>query len=517
MNTLVIILISVIFGILFGYGLRSIFLKLQANSIEKQAKTKLEDAEVERNRILREADIQARTEIVERMESFEESCKKRLNSLQERDDRLSVREEDLERKLRLFEEKSDALTEAGEEQANEAIAIEEKTALLNQREHEIVSELQKIALMTQEEARIELRNKVKESLKAECAALIKKYTEEVKNEANNRAADLVGYAIKRYALAHASEDTAEIIHLPSPEVKGCIIGREGRNARAIEAATGVSLIIDNSPDTIVITCFDPVRREIAKLALTSLINDGRIHPQSIESQVEKAKADFELSMLDAGNQACADLGLDGVANEIVTKLGRLKFRLSFGQNVLLHSIEVAHLMGSMADELNLDGKLARRIGLFHDIGKALPDTEEGSHARLGADLLRRFDEDPALVNAVAAHHEEVDAKSIYAALCIAADAISSGRPGARSGVSKLYFERIKKLEDVAKKHKGVQSVIAMQAGHELRVIVNPETISESEAVILARDIAKDIEAGIKYPGQIRITVIREQRCVTYAR
>ena len=517
MNIFVVSLLSIVGGLLLGYGIRAFFSRWQSDAIERQAKSKLDDADAEIARRLREADIRARTEIVQAREAFEESTKARQNALQERDDRLSAREENLERKLHVLEEKERAAQVVTEEQEREAAALTAREDAVSKREAEATARLQKVAGMTVEEARNALRSKVKDSVKAECGAYFRRRYEEAKNEADRQAADLVAYAVHRYAARHAGESMTSSVPIPSAEIKGRIIGRDGRNVRAIEAATGVTLLVDSSPDAVVVSCFNPVRREIARQALVALVADGRIHPASIESAVEKAKAEMEETMFQAGKEAVDAFRLEGVAREVLVDLGRLKFRLSFSQNVLEHSIEVARLMGTMADELKLDGQLARRIGLFHDIGKGLSEEREGGHAKIGADLLAAQGEDPILVNAVAAHHEEVEATSVYAVLCSAADAISSARPGARSESSELYFQRIAKLEEIAKSRAGVRTAFAMQAGHELRVIVEPDVLGDNDTMILAHDISADIEASLKYPGQIRVVVIRERRCVEYAR
>ena len=517
MNPLVWNLICIVAGLLLGYGIRALFSRWQSDAIEKQAGAKLADADVEVARRLREADINARTEVVQAREAFEQSTKVRQAALQERDDRLSAREENLERKLRVLEEKERALQLVAEEQEKEAASLRTREDASSRKELELSIRVQKIAGMTQEEARGALRNKVRESVNAECGAYFRRRYEETKNEADRKAADLVAYAIKRYAAPHASNSMTCTVPVPSVEIKGRVIGRDGRNIRALENATGVTMLVDGAPDAVVISCFNPIRREIARQALTALVADGRIHPASIEGAVEKAKADMDESMFQAGREAVYAFGLEGLSREIIVDLGRLKFRESFSQNVLDHSMEVARLMGTMADEMGLDGQLARRIGLFHDIGKGLTEDIEGGHAKIGADLLQANGEDPILVNAVAAHHEEVEPTSVYAILCTAADAISATRPGARSESSELYFKRIDKIEEIAKSKQGVKSAYAMQAGHELRVIIDPDKLGDNETMILAREISSEIEANLKYPGLIRVVAIRERRCIEYAR
>lgn len=514
---LVAILIASIVGLIAGYAVRSLFSRWQSDAMEKQAKAKLDEADEEAARRLREADIKARTELVQSREAFAETTRERQAALQEYDERIAAREGDIERKMHVIEEKERQLNATKEEQRETARALDMREDTVAAQEREAVRQLQKIAGMTAEEAREALRNKVKDQVKAECGAYFRRRYEEAKTYADRKAAELVSYAVRRYAAAHASESMTSLVPIPTAEIKGRIIGRDGRNVRSIEAATGVTLIVDGTTDAVVVSCFNPVRREIARRALLELVDDGRIHPASIESAVEKVTQDFNDELVKEGRDAAAQFGLDGVSSEILRGLGRLKYRLSYSQNVLAHSIEVARLMGSMADELKLDGALARRIGLFHDIGKGMTDEKEGAHAKLGADLLASQGEDPILVNAVAAHHEEVEQTSVYAVLCSAADAISSARPGARSESSELYFERIGKLEEIATSHAGVKSAFAMRAGHELRIVVDSEQVSDNDAMIMAHDIASEVEGTLRYPGQIRVVVIREKRCIEYAR
>ena len=516
-QTIIAILISTIAGLVVGYAIRSLFSKWQSDSMERQAKAKLDEADEEAARRLREADIRARAELVQAREDFAESTRERQAALQEYDERIAAREADIERKMHVIEDKERQLQVTTDAQRDTAALLLQREDAVVAREKESFDKLQKIAGMTAEEARDALRGKVKEQVKAECGAYFRRRYEEAKTYADRKAAELVSYAVRRYAAAHAGESMTSIVPIPSAEIKGRIIGRDGRNVRTIEAATGVTLIVDGTSDAVAVSCFNPMRREIARRALLDLVDDGRIHPASIESSVEKAKADLDDEMVKEGREAALVFSLEGVSSEILRGLGRLKFRLSYSQNVLAHSMEVARLMGTMADELKLDGSLARRIGLFHDIGKGMTDEKEGAHAKLGADLLAEQGEDPIVVNAVAAHHEEVEATSVYAILCSAADAISSARPGARSESSELYFERIGKLEEIATSRKGVKSAFAMRAGHELRIVVDADQISDNDAMVMAHDISAEVESTLTYPGQIRVVVIREKRCIEYAR
>jgi ribonuclease Y len=358
---------------------------------------------------------------------------------------------------------------------------------------------------------------LEQDLQSESGNLIRRIQEDTKDRAEREARRIITMAIERYAGDQVNEMTTSTVTLPSDDMKGRIIGREGRNIRSFEAATGVNILIDDTPEVVVISGFDPLRREIARIALERLIEDGRIHPARIEEVVDKVQAEVEETIRHAGEEAIYDLGLQGVAPELVRTLGRLKFRHSYGQNVLKHSIEMGHLMGTMASELRLDSAQAKRIGLFHDIGKALDHKVEGGHAIIGADLLKRHGESAVVYNAVAAHHGEVEPESLYANLTIAADAITAARPGARSETTEIYLKRLEKLEEISNQFRGVEKSYAIQAGREIRVLVEPTKIDDNEAMQMARNISKQIEQELQYPGQIRVTVIRETRCVEYAK
>jgi ribonuclease Y len=377
--------------------------------------------------------------------------------------------------------------------------------------------LQQVAGMTQEEARKTLLTRMEKEVHSEMGSLIRRLQEQAKETAEREAGKVVAQAIQRFAISHASEMLTSSVSLPSEDMKGRIIGREGRNIRALEAATGVNVLIDDTPEAIVISGFDPIRREIAKQALEQLVADGRIHPARIEEVVAKLQENMDETIRKAGEEAAYVVGIHDVDPELVRKIGRLKFRTSYSQNVLQHSIEVSLLMGVMAGELGLDVALAKRVGLFHDIGKALDHEVEGGHALIGADLLKRQGELPIVVNAVAAHHEEVPAESLYAILAAAADAISSSRPGARAENTDIYVKRLEKLESIATSFDGVSKSYAIQAGREVRVIVDPGKIDDNGAMVMARNISKKIESELQYPGQIRVIVLRETRCVEFAR
>jgi len=510
-------LLACVAGFGVGYALRSLIGRWQANAIEKRAQTRFEAIEDDVKNRLKEADIQARAEVVKAREEFEKTTKARRKELQELEDRLVVREENLDRKIEQIEKK-----ELGVNQQQEV--LQAKRAELTARQQELDGamaeaqvRLQKLAGMTVEEARREILQRQEQEARADAAGITRRLQEDARESAEREARRIITMAVQRYAAPISSDMMTCTVPLPGDDIKGRIIGREGRNIRALEAATGVNMLIDDTPEAVVVSGFDPIRREIARQALELLVADGRIHPARIEEVVAKVKEDMEASLRQQGEQAVYEARVQGVDPELMRQLGRLKFRTSFSQNVLQHSLEVAHLMGLMAAELGLDATMARRIGLFHDIGKSADHEVEGAHAAIGAEILKRFNEDPVVINAVAAHHGEVEAHSLYAALCSAADAISSSRPGARIESTSIYLQRLEKLEAIANSMPGVRKTFAVQAGREVRVLVDPAQIDDAAAMLLARDISRRIEAELRYPGQIRIVVVRETRCVEFAR
>lgn len=504
-------------GLVLGYYIHSIRARLKAASAARTAQLTLEDAKREAENILREAKIQARDEVVRAKEAFEQEVSERRKDMAAAEGRLAQREENLDRKLLMLEKKDAAVEEklrSLDEQKQKLHAREQDLQALISREQE---QLQQVAALSREEARKILMQKLEEELKAEQGMLIRRMQEETREMAEQQAREIIAIAIERYAAPQIHEITANTISLPNEDMKGRIIGREGRNIRAFEQATGVNILIDDTPEVVVISAFDPVRREIARRALERLMTDGRIQPSRIEEVVAQVKSEIEQITQEAGEAAIYELGLQGVAPELVRTLGRLKFRHSFAQNVLEHSLEMARLMGMMAAELGLDPDIAKRVALFHDIGKALDHEVEGSHVQIGADLLKRYGESPLVCEAVAKHHEADKGGNIYAVLCSAADTLSASRPGARSETTEIYLKRLEKLEEIANNYRGVERSFAMQAGREIRVFVEPKHIDDNEALQLARNIAKEIEEKLEYPGQIKITVIRETRCVEYAK
>ena len=380
-----------------------------------------------------------------------------------------------------------------------------------------MSELQRIANLTQEEAKQDLLNKLDKEITTEKAMLLKESEQKFKEEANKNAREIISYAIQKCAADHSQETTVSIVSLPSDDIKGRIIGREGRNIKALETLTGIDLIIDDTPEAVVLSSFDPLRREVARIAIEKLIDDGRIHPAKIEEMVEKAKEEVEATIKAEGERAVMETGVHGLHPDIVKLIGKLKYRTSYGQNVLNHSIEVSHLARIMAEELGLDPKRAKRAGLLHDIGKALDHDMEGTHVEIGVEILKKYKENPLVINAVEAHHGDVEPQSLEAALVQAADAISASRAGARRETFEAYIKRLENLESIADSFEGVEKSYAIQAGREVRIIVKPEKVSDDEMTIMARDMAKRIENEMDYPGQIKLNIVRESRVIEYAK
>ncbi len=504
-------------GVLGGYALRGLIGRWQADAIEKRAQIKLDEADGEVQRRLKEADIQARAEVVKAREEFEKSTKIRRKELQDVEERLTVREENMDKKAILLEKKDQTVSQKQEEVQHRAEELQTRRAETDKRWEEAEQRLQKLAGMTHEEARREVDSRAEQELRSEAGSLVRRIQEEAKETGEREAARIVTLAIQRYAIAHASETMTSTVPLPSDDIKGRIIGREGRNIRTLEAVTGVTMLIDDTPEAVVISAFDPVRREIARQSLELLVADGRIHPARIEEVVKDVTESMEKAIYEAGESAAYEAQVQGVSTDVLKCVGRLKFRTSYTQNVLRHSVEVAHLMGMMASELGLDPALARRVGFFHDIGKALDHSAEGSHALIGAEFLKQHGEGETVVNAVAAHHEDVSSDGLYGVLCSAADAISSSRPGARNEAMGVYVQRLEKLEAIANSFSGVKKTFAVQAGREVRVIVDPGQVNDNDAMVMARDISGQIASNMQFPGQIRVVVVREMRCVEYAR
>lgn len=495
----------------------AVIIRIGRNAAGNSAKKIRDDAEREAEHILREARVSAKSELIKMREECEQELRERRREQTNTEKRLAQREEQLDRRTDAMDAK---LKNIEKEEQDIAILRERLTG----REQELaqniskqIDELERIAGYSREEARDILLEKLKNEIRNEAGILIRKELDEAKAKAEKEARRILTYAIQRYASDCTYERTTATIPLPSDELKGRIIGREGRNIRAIEAATGVSILIDDTPEAVVISCFDPVRKEVARQLMEKLIGDGRIHPTRIEELVKKIRKDLEDDIYQTGEAAVLETGLQGVPQQIIKLLGRLKYRYSFSQNVLQHSLETSYFMGMIAAELGLDEQKAKRIGLFHDIGKAIDHEVEGPHAQIGADLLRKFNEAKEVIHAVAAHHGETEPESLYDIIVSACDTLSASRPGARSETTELYLKRLEQLENIAHDFQGVESCFALQAGREIRVAVIPEKVSEGDAQVLARDICTRIEKEMTYPGQIKVTIIRETRSVEYAK
>ena len=454
--------------------------------------------------------LEAKDEIHKSRTEHERDVKERRAELSKQERRLQQKEETLDKKAEAFERKEE---EYARRMAEVADAKAEAEAIRKQH----IATLEKLSGLTQEQAKAFLLKSVEEEVRHETAMKIKEIEQQLKDEADEKARDILSIAIQRCAADHAAEATVSVVPLPTDEMKGRIIGREGRNIRTLETITGVDLIIDDTPEAITVSSFDPVRREIARLALEKLIVDGRIHPTRIEDMVEKARKDVDRTIREEGERACFETGVHGVNPELIKILGRQKYRTSYGQNVLNHSIEVAHIAGLMAAELGVDVALAKRAGLLHDLGKSIDHEVEGSHVQLGADLARKYKENPVVVNAIEAHHGDVEPKTVIAVLVQAADAVSAARPGARRENVENYIRRLQKLEELTGNYPGVEKAYAIQAGREVRIMVKPEEVTEDNMILLARDVAKKIEAELEYPGQIKVNVIRETKAVEYAK
>lgn len=458
----------------------------------------------------REASLEVKEETIKARHDFEKETKERRAELQKYEQRVLSKEETVEKKATVLERKEQSLT-AKEKN------IDTEKAQLQELQAKHLQELERISGLTSDQAKEQLLSAVKEDVKHETAMYVKEMETRAKEDARKRAKEYVVTAIQKCAVDHVAETTISLVQLPNDEMKGRIIGREGRNIRSIENATGVELIIDDTPEAVVLSSFNPVRREIARIALEKLIVDGRIHPARIEEMVEKATKEVETMMREEGEAATLELGVHGIHPELVRLLGRMKFRTSYGQNALKHSMEVAQLSGLLAAEIGVDVRMAKRAGLLHDIGKSIDHEVEGSHVELGVNLCKKYKENPIVINAVASHHGDEEPESLIACLVQAADAISAARPGARSETLESYTTRLKQLEEIADSFQGVDKTFAIQAGREIRVMVVPEQISDDDMILLARDISNQIEENLDYPGQIKVNVIRESRVVDYAK
>lgn len=507
---IIVALVSIIVTALVMTYVRKTMIEKKVGNAEEKAREIIDDALKVAERSKREALLEAKEESLKTKNELEKETKERRAELQRYERRVLAKEEALDKK-------SDALERREASYAAKEEKLAKQSAELNKLQEKRVQELERISGLTSEQAKDYLLKTVEDEVKHEAAKLVKELDSKAKEEADKKAKEYVVTAIQKCAADHVAETTISVVQLPNDEMKGRIIGREGRNIRTLETLTGIDLIIDDTPEAVILSGFDPIRREVARIALEKLIVDGRIHPARIEEMVEKAQKEVETMIREEGEAAVLEVGIHGIHPELVKLLGRMKFRTSYGQNALKHSIEVAHLAGLLAGEVGVDVRMAKRAGLLHDIGKSIDHEVEGSHIQIGADLCRKYKESPIVINAVESHHGDTEPTSLIACLVQAADTISAARPGARRETLETYTNRLKQLEDIANAFKGVDKSFAIQAGREIRVMVVPDQVDDATMVLLARDISKQIEAELEYPGQIKVNVIRESRVTDYAK
>ncbi len=510
LQVILMIAAALVVGLGAGYFIRKMIAEAKISSAESAAKKIIDEANQEANSLKRESQLEAKEEAHRMRSELDKEIKERRSELQRLERRLDQKEESLDRKLNNVEKKEEELR-LKEEESNK---FREELEKLEQKQ---LTELERISGMTSDEAKDVLLQRVRNEIEHDMIAMVKDMESQAKAEGEKKAREIVTLAIQRYAADHVSESTVSVVNLPNDEMKGRIIGREGRNIRALETLTGIDLIIDDTPEAVIISGFDPIRREVARLALEKLVSDGRIHPARIEEIVEKTRKEVDGQIKEEGERATFESRVHGLHPDIVVLLGKLKFRTSYGQNVLQHSIEVAHLAGMMAAELGLDVNFAKRAGLLHDIGKAIDHETEGSHVHIGAEVAKRYKESGNIVNAIEAHHGDVDFQTLEAVLIQSADAISAVRPGARRETLEAYIKRLENLENIADSFEGVEKSYAIHAGREIRIMVKPDRIDDYTSIQVARDIVKKIEGELEYPGQIKVTVIRETRAVDYAK
>jgi ribonucrease Y len=520
-NIVVYILVGLAVGLIIAAIASKVFFNRGFEARKKQAEAQIGSAEQEAQKIVgealkqgegkkREALLEAKEEIHKSRVELDRDIKDRRNEFQRQERRLVQKEESLDKKVESLEQKDENLNK----KTKDLEMVQERSEELVKKQTE---ELERISGLSVEDAKEYLLRNIENEVKHEAAALIKEIEANTKQEADRRAKDILATAIQKCAADHVSEATVSVVPLPNDEMKGRIIGREGRNIRTLETLTGIDLIIDDTPEAVILSGFDPIRREVARLTLEKLILDGRIHPARIEEMVEKSKKEVENTIREAGDNAAFETGVHGLHPELIRLLGKLKFRTSYGQNVLNHSIEVSYLAGVMAAELGVDIPLAKRAGLLHDIGKAIDHEVEGSHVTIGADVVKKYKEGNEIINAILSHHGDVEATSIISVLVQAADSISAARPGARRETLESYIKRLQKLEEIANSFEGVEKCFAIQAGREIRIMVKPEIVSDDDMVLKAREIVKKIEDELEYPGQIKVTMLRETRSIEYAK
>ena len=500
------IVIALAAGAVIGYFMRQLQLERALKSRREEADRIIEAAEAR----AKEIELKARDQALKLRDEAEAEIARRRNELSKEEERIHQRRADLDNRIDQLEKREQALSKRQS-------SLDRRTNELEERRAEIIRELERVSTMTQEEARERLLAEVEREARADMVRIIRQIEEEAQLEGEKRARELIADAIQRVASDHVAEVTVSVVPLPSDDMKGRIIGRNGRNIRAFEHAAGVDVVVDDTPEAVTISCFDPVRREVARRAMEALVLDGRIHPSQIEKIINEERKEVERMIVEEGEQAAFEAGVPGLHPEIIKKLGRLKFRTSYGQNQLAHAVETAQLAGVIASELGADVEIAKAGGLLHDIGKAMDHEVEGTHSAIGAEFCRRYGVGPKIVNVIESHHHEAEQQSVEAVIVEAADAISGARPGARRESLEQYIKRVRALEEIANSFKGVSQSYALQAGREIRVIVRPEDIDDLEATRLAREVAKKIEEGMQYPGQIKVTVIRETRAVDYAK
>ena len=516
MESIIWLIVGAVVGIAAGFVINKFVAKSTAQRAD-EAHTVVEDAKRQAETLRREAVVEAKDEALRLRQEAQAENKERLKEVRAAEQRVNQREESLDRRVESLDTREKSLDSREHQISSMQGQLDRRQRDLDESEEQIGIRLQQVAGMTADEAKTELLDTLKDEVAHQSAAIIRDSEARTKAEADKKARSILSLAIQRVAADHTAETTVSAIHIPSDDLKGRIIGREGRNIRSFEQLTGTNLIIDDTPECVTISCFDPVRREIGRVTMENLIADGRIHPARIEEMFGKAEKLVNQRVQEAGDQAAFDTGIHDLHPELVRTLGRLRYRTSYGQNVLNHSLEVAYLSGVMASELGLDPVPAKRAGLLHDLGKAVDHEVEGSHAVIGADLARRFGEKPSIVHAIEAHHNDIEPNSVLDVLVQAADAVSAARPGARKETLDAYIKRLEKLEEIANSYKGVERTYAIQAGREVRVMVQPELVDEAQTTVLAHDIAKRIEDEMQYPGQVKVVVIRESRAIGIAK
>ena len=504
------LIVVAVVGVAVGFVISRYLVNASSKKAAEEPEQLVSDAKRQAETLRREAVVEAKDEVLKMKQEAQAENKERMREVRNAENRINQREESLDRRVESLDAREHQLSSMQGQ-------VERRERDLKSAMQEVNVQLERVAGMTPDEAKRELLDSLRDEVTHESAAIIREAEQRTKLEADKKSREILSLAIQRVAADHSAETTVKTIHIPSDDLKGRIIGREGRNIRSFEQLTGVNLLIDDTPECVTISCFDPVRREVGRVTMENLIADGRIHPARIEEMYAKAEKQVNQQVQEAGEQATFDVGIHDLHPELVRTLGRLRFRTSFGQNVLNHSLEVAYLCGVMAAELGLDPVPAKRAGLLHDLGKAIDHEIEGPHAVIGADLARRFGEKPEIVHAIEAHHADVEPNSVLDVLVQAADAVSAARPGARKESLESYIKRLEKFEEIANAHKGVERTYAMQAGREIRVMVVPDQVDEAAAVVLAHDIAKQIEDEMQYPGQVKVVVIRESRAVDYAK